>query len=435
MPDQPKVDLKKLIEQLRLAQQGEGTPAEQHKPIEEYKFWKTQPVTKFEKESAPEQGPLEVKQVSDVPKTPQNLPAGFKWATLDVTNTDELTELYELLYANYVEDDDEQFRFKYSIPFLRWALTPPGWNKEFAVAVRATDTNKLLAFISGTPAKLSVRGEVLSTVEINFLCVHKQLRSKRMAPVLIREVTRRVNLTGVWQALFTAGTLIPTPVSEALYFHRVLNWSKLYDVGFAGLPPGSTPAQEVARCALPSKQSLKGFRPLNPETDLDQVHALLSKYLSKFELHQQFSKEELVHWLTPRDKVLHSFVVESESGEITDFISEFGLESSVFGTTKHDSISIAYTFYYATTAAKPFLRTRLEDLFQALLIECKQLGYDVLNALTVMDNTLVLDATRFRPGDGVLHYNLFNWKTAPISGGIDDQRRITPPGGVGVVML
>jgi hypothetical protein len=30
--------------------------------------------------------------------------------------------------------------------------------------------------------------------EINFLCIHKKLRAKRLAPVLIKEVTRRVNL-------------------------------------------------------------------------------------------------------------------------------------------------------------------------------------------------------------------------------------------------
>jgi len=36
-------------------------------------------------------------------------------------------------------------------------------------------------------------------VEINFLCVHKKLRSKRLAPVLIKEITRRVNLHNIWQ--------------------------------------------------------------------------------------------------------------------------------------------------------------------------------------------------------------------------------------------
>lgn len=42
-------------------------------------------------------------------------------------------------------------------------------------------------------------------VEINFLCVHKKLRSKRVAPVLIREITRRVHLEGIFQAVYTAG--------------------------------------------------------------------------------------------------------------------------------------------------------------------------------------------------------------------------------------
>lgn len=37
--------------------------------------------------------------------------------------------------------------------------------------------------------------------EINFLCVHKKIRSKRLAPVLIKEVTRRVHVRNMWQAV------------------------------------------------------------------------------------------------------------------------------------------------------------------------------------------------------------------------------------------
>lgn len=54
-------------------------------------------------------------------------------------------------------------------------------------------------------------------VEINFLCVHKKLRSKRVAPVLIREITRRVNLEGRFQAVYTAGVVLPKPVSTCRY--------------------------------------------------------------------------------------------------------------------------------------------------------------------------------------------------------------------------
>lgn len=52
-----------------------------------------------------------------------------------------------------------------------------------------------MGFITGVPAEVSVNGVVIRTAEINFLCVHKSLRSKRLAPVLIKEITRRVNLT------------------------------------------------------------------------------------------------------------------------------------------------------------------------------------------------------------------------------------------------
>ena len=52
----------------------------------------------------------------------------------------------------------------------------------------------------------------MKLVEINFLCVHKKLRSKRLAPVLIREITRRVNCQGIFQAVYTAGVVLPKPV-------------------------------------------------------------------------------------------------------------------------------------------------------------------------------------------------------------------------------
>ena len=43
----------------------------------------------------------------------------------------QLKELYVLLTENYVEDDDNMFRFDYSPEFLRWALMPPEYLKEW----------------------------------------------------------------------------------------------------------------------------------------------------------------------------------------------------------------------------------------------------------------------------------------------------------------
>ena len=58
--------------------------------------------------------------------------------------------------------------------------------------------------------------------EINFLCVDKRLRNKRLAPVLIREVTRRVHRRGMFQAVYTAGAYLPKPITTARCLYACL---------------------------------------------------------------------------------------------------------------------------------------------------------------------------------------------------------------------
>ena len=63
--------------------------------------------------------------------------------------------------------------------------------------------------------------------------------------------------------------------------------------------------------------------------------------------------------------------------------------------------------------------------------------FDVFNALTSHHNPLFLEQLKFGAGDGQLHFYLYNYRTAPIAGGVNeknlpDENRM---GGVGVVML
>jgi glycylpeptide N-tetradecanoyltransferase len=81
--------------------------------------------------------------------------------------------LYELLTNHYVEDDGGNFRFDYSIEFLTWALTPPGYKTEWLVGVRGGKNKKLYGFISGIPVTIKTYGVARVMAEINFLCVHK----------------------------------------------------------------------------------------------------------------------------------------------------------------------------------------------------------------------------------------------------------------------
>ena len=54
--------------------------------------------------------------------------------------------------------------------------------------------------------------------------------------MLIKEITRRCNLCGIFQAAYTAGIVLPKPVACCRYYHRSLNPKKLIEVGLVFTP-------------------------------------------------------------------------------------------------------------------------------------------------------------------------------------------------------
>ncbi|GAB9464448.1 Glycylpeptide n-tetradecanoyltransferase 2 [Globisporangium polare] len=375
----------------------------------DFKFWKTQPVPKID-EFPQEHGAIDApKTVADVRKEPYAMPAGFAWSEIDLAQPEQAQEVYDLLTHNYVEDDDNMFRFDYSIEFLKWALTPPGYHKEWHIAVRNEKNNKLMAFISAIPVKTRVYMNTMEMAEVNFLCVHKKLRTKRLAPVLIKEVTRKVNLMDIWQAVYTAGVVLPMPVASCRYFHRSLNPKKLIDVGFSRLPPRMTMTRTIKMYRLPETPSTPGFRQMLKK-DVAQVTTLLKTYLSKFDLVPHYDERELAHWMLPREGVISSYVVENpQTHKVTDFCSFYHLPSTIIGNTKHKTLNAAYSFYNVATSVT------LTELMQDALIMAKKTDFDVFNVLTLMENEQFLEELKFGAGDGDLMYYLYNWRCPRMS--------------------
>lgn len=368
----------------------------------DHAFWSTQPVPQSDVSEQDGQGPIEIKTIDQVQKEPLTLPANFRWVDCNIDDEKELDEIYHLLGENYVEDDDNMFRFDYSREFLKWALKPPGFSRSLHVGVRVAGNNKLVGFITGVPVIMRVYKKHAPMVEINFLCVHKKLRSKRLAPVLIKEITRRVNCTNVWQAVYTAGVVLPKPVAKNRYWHRSLNPAKLIDIGFSRLPKRMTRAMLLKLMKVPEEPLIPGLRPLSEQT-LESAHKLVTTFLEKFQLVPEYSLEDFRHWFFPRDEVVYSFVVE-KAGVVTDFISFYTLPSHIIGNPKHSTLKAAYSYYnVATTVA-------WKDLIFDALICAKKLNFDVYNALDVMENSQFLEELKFGIGDGNLQYYLFNWK-------------------------
>lgn len=391
-----------------------------------HKFWRTQPVKQIDSVELStvdkvKVGPLaEKKTIQEVRQEPYRLPPGFVWDSIDIDDSTVLQEVYSLLTENYVEDDDNMFRFDYSVGFIRWALRAPGYYNDWVIGVRAAKTKQLLALITGIPATVHVMNEKKKMAEINFLCVHKKLRSKRLAPVLIKEVTRRVNLTGRWQAVYTAGVVVPTPVAKCRYYHRTINPVKLIAVGFSCLAPRMTMQRTVRLYKLPDEPTITGFRPME-QKDVPQVVNLLKDYLKKFSLWIEWDEEEVAHWLLKKEGVVYSYVVANKQNGVevvTDLCSFYLIPSTVIGHEKYKSVNAAYGFYNVATSVT------LTELMKNALIMAAKVGCDVFNCLDIMDNEQFLTDLKFGKGDGFLHYYLFNYNCPTIE-----------PAKVGIVLL
>lgn len=374
----------------------------------DHKFWNTQPVLAMsDSVEALTNAPInDSLTVDEIRKEPFSMPAGFEWCDIDVQDETQVQELYALLNENYVEDDDCMFRFDYSVPFLKWALTPPGYLQQWHVGVRNSKKGTLMGCITAVPVDVRVYDQVQPMAEINFLCVHKKLRAKRLAPVLIKEITRRVNLTDRWQAVYTAGVVLPKPVAKCRYAHRSLNPKKLIEIKFSYLPRTMSMANHIKSLKLPKDPVNFMLRPM-VETDVPGVTALLGEYLAKkTKLSQVFSAAEVAHVLLPRPGVINTYVIEGHNKTVTDMCSFYHLPSTVTKHEKHKKLYAVYSYYNVATTI-PYI-----DLMRDLLIFARNEGADCVNALDVMANgqDSVLEALKFGLGDGYLQFYVYNWR-------------------------
>ena len=299
------------------------------------------------------------------------------------------------------------FRFDYSVDFLRWALLPPAGNPRWIVGVRGGKKKRLFGLITGIPVRMMLNGRLVQCAEINFLCVHKDLRAKRLAPVLIKEITRRVNVCNIWQAVYTAGATIPTPIAGATYWHRSLNPKKLIDVHFSSKPANMSMAGYMKLHRLPTEPSIPSLRPML-EQDVAKVTQIINNYLDERKVHIVFDDDEIRHFLMPREEVIYTYV-DGPVGNPTDIFSFYYLPSSILNHTQHTILKVAYSFYNVSTTG------RFKEGMKDMLLKAKALDFDVFNKLDILENKSVFEELRFGIGDGQLHYYLYNWRIKDVT--------------------
>ncbi|XP_037610240.1 glycylpeptide N-tetradecanoyltransferase 1-like [Sebastes umbrosus] len=371
-----------------------------------YHFWDTQPVPRLG-DSVVTHGPI-IEGEAGVREEPYSLPPGFSWDTLDLSSPTVLRELCTLLNKNYMEEDDNTIRYEFSPEYLQWALQPPNWLAQWHCGVRVDTNNKLVGFIAALPADVCIYETEKRMAQVKLLCVHKKLRLKRMTPVLIRELTRRVNQQGLYQAVYTAGLVLPTPISSCRYWNRPLNPRKLTEVSYPGLRQNMNLQRALKFYRVPEVTKTTGLRPMTKE-DVVGIHSLLQANLRKFHLKPVLSLQEVEHWLLPKKNVIDTYVVEGDDGTLTDVVSFYSVSSRVLNHLVHTDLRAAHLLYVASTATDPV------DLVEDTLVLAKSKGFDVFSALDVMDNKSFLEKLKFSVDDKRLHYYLYNWMCPTMS--------------------
>ena len=343
------------------------------------------------------------------------LPEGLEWADMDMDKAAHLDVVYDLLANNYVGSDGHEWSMNYSRQHIRWAL--PGV-PFFQVAVRKGDL--FLGFITAIPRTMGIYDTTARMVELNFLCVHQSYRNSGLAPLLLKEATRRVKIRNRWQGgIYTTARSSPPPstlMASAQCYHRMLSVKKMIDVGFFPMHKRLTMKGMRKLYSLPEDTAILGLR-LMRRRDEGAVAKLLNAFLKQYHLRYIFTKAEVARQFLPRgfEGIAHSYVVENDEGKITDFISFYQIRMMV---TKGGHFDAAYALYNVAGSVT------WSELMMDALVLAKRGGCDVFNCTDVMENSAFLADLKFHPGSGQLQYYLYNWRAPP-----------TRPGGVGVVMI
>jgi glycylpeptide N-tetradecanoyltransferase len=380
--------------------------SEEEDKAELHKFWSEQPILRPDDDSAFD-GYIDPKiPVTAPPETPVSLPAGFTWSVIDITDDAQLQEVYNFLAAFYVQDDEGRLRFLLSAPLLQWALTPPGGIPDWIIGVRAR-TGALAGFISAVPVQIRLNTDIQPWAAVNFLCVHRKLRTKNMASVLIAEIARRVRQSHIYRAVFSGKGVPSRPICDSLFHQRPLNLKRVSDSGFYPIDPKrSSVAQK--RFALP--QLVHGnCRPMTPD-DIPAVTELFRETSTNFDFDIDFNETFVGHQLLPRKDVLYSYVIPGPAGPQAFFSFYIMNWKNIEPTaTTRSELRVAYLWYSAVRGCD--LGTVVGDLLHKAVSDAHA---DLATALGVAGGRDALIANRFEAGMTPLHFYSYNYAVPKI---------------------
>ena len=183
----------------------------------------------------------------------------------------------QFLSNNYVEDDNNKFRYNYSPEFLSWYL-----NDTINISVY---NDELIGFICGKKINLCLNKNNITIAEIDFLCIKKDYRNNKLCPILLNKIKEELNKINIYDAIFTSEHKYPNQLSHANYYIKFINPEYLFNIGYINCIPKI------------NEQKTKGNKSLvrlEKEEDYIKCFELYNKYIINFDCYELFNEKTFI---------------------------------------------------------------------------------------------------------------------------------------------
>jgi glycylpeptide N-tetradecanoyltransferase len=365
-----------------------------------HKFWSKQPIMGMN-EIVSKDG-----QISELTQnqTPTKLPADFEWVQLDLSNKEHMERVLILLNTYYTSST--QFSQIHTEEFMKFYYNDKSC---IHLCVKSTKHNLFVGYICGKIVKTQLNRLVDNFVEVRLLCVHQQLRNKKLTPCLITELNRQYANLGYTKGFYSSNVYINKPLISSKYYLRPINVDKLLNTGFLKIDTKNTNITvENIKDAnqINVERKSENFVKME-ESHVEMAYNLFNSYIDKYNYHPIFTIEEFTH-LFYNNKFVKSYVftASDEDGEyITDFASYYTTEIEVLKSdTVNKVIKKGNLFYYTSIDNTPY------SILKNLLIMAKENYVDVFSALNIMEHGDIMKELNFEEFGHDLHYYLYNYR-------------------------
>jgi len=291
----------------------------------------------------------------------------------------DATTISNFLSDNYVEDT--KFRYNYSAEFIKWYIID-------SINIGLYNDDLLIGFICGKKINLFINKKETIISEIDFLCIKKDYRNKKLCPILLNKLKEEFNKIGIYNAIFTSEHKYQNQITHSNYYIRLINPKYLYEIEYINSIP--------TNIELPKIKGSKYLIKLENYDDYLKCFELYKKYIINFDCYEIFTKKTFIE----RFMNNHIKTFALYDNNIIDFISYYNIDINVLKQNKNTKDG--YLYIYSNNS------NNLHKMISLLLHKLSEDNIDTFIALDIMENNTVLENLNFIHKQSNYNYYLFN---------------------------